>query len=86
MLRLNDILDRVSGYHPEADLDLIKKAYVYAAQAHDGQTRCSGDPYVLHPLSVASIITDLRLDVPSVCAGLLHVCVEDTSSTVDELQ
>ncbi len=86
MIRLADILTKVEGYHPAADADLIKKAYVYAARAHDGQTRRSGDPYVVHPLSVASIITDLRLDVPSICAGLLHDCVEDTSSTVDELQ
>jgi GTP diphosphokinase / guanosine-3',5'-bis(diphosphate) 3'-diphosphatase len=86
MIRLADILAKVDGYHPGADLDLIKRAYVYAAHAHDGQTRRSGDPYVVHPLSVASIITDLRLDAPSVCAGLLHDCVEDTSSTVEELQ
>ena len=86
MIRLSDILSKVEAYHPTADGDLIKKAYVYAARAHDGQTRRSGDPYVVHPLSVASIITDLRLDVPSICAGLLHDCVEDTSSTVEELQ
>src|ERR1700704_2311895 len=85
MIRLSDIVTKVAGYHPAADLDLIKKAYVFAAKAHDGQQRRSGDPYVVHPLSVASIITDLRLDVPSVCAGLLHDCVEDTSATVDEL-
>src|SRR6266567_102679 len=86
MIRLADILTKVEGYHPTGDMDLIKKAYVYAARAHEGQTRRSGDPYVVHPLSVASIITDLRLDVPSVCAGLLHDSVEDTSTTVEELQ
>src|SRR5215475_7044867 len=86
MIRLADILTKVEGYHPSGDMDLIKKAYVFAARAHDGQTRRSGDPYVVHPLSVTSIIADLRLDVPSLCAGLLHDCVEDTSSTVDELQ
>jgi GTP pyrophosphokinase len=85
MIRLADILSKVETYHPGADADLIKRAYVFAAKAHDGQMRRSGDPYVVHPLSVASIITDLRLDVPSVCAGLLHDCVEDTSVTVDEL-
>jgi len=85
MIRLSDILTKVAGYHPGADVDLIKRAYVFAAKAHDGQMRRSGDPYVVHPLSVAQIITDLRLDVPSVCAGLLHDCVEDTSVTVDEL-
>ena len=85
MIRLSDIITKVEAYHPSADLDLVKKAYVFAAKAHDGQQRRSGDPYVVHPLSVASIITDLRLDVPSVCAGLLHDCVEDTSATVEEL-
>ena len=85
MIRLADILTKVETYHPGADVELIKRAYVFAAKAHDGQMRRSGDPYVVHPLSVASIITDLRLDVPSVCAGLLHDCVEDTSVTVDEL-
>src|SRR5262245_11528482 len=86
MIRLTDILTKVEAYHPAADLEAIKKAYVFAAKAHDGQLRRSGEPYVVHPLSVASIITELRLDVPSVCAGLLHDCVEDTSATVEQLQ
>jgi GTP diphosphokinase / guanosine-3',5'-bis(diphosphate) 3'-diphosphatase len=85
LIRLSDILGKVGSYHPSADLDLIKKAYVFAAKAHDGQTRLSGDPYVVHPLSVANIITELKLDVPSICAALLHDSVEDTSATVDEL-
>ncbi|MBI4509365.1 MAG: bifunctional (p)ppGpp synthetase/guanosine-3',5'-bis(diphosphate) 3'-pyrophosphohydrolase [Deltaproteobacteria bacterium] len=85
MMRLSDILTKIETYHPAADLDLVKKAYVFAAKAHDGQVRRSGDPYFVHPLSVASIITDLRLDAPSVCAALLHDCVEDTSATIDEL-
>src|SRR5215468_7443504 len=85
MIRLQDIVDKVHGYHPAADADLVKKAYVFAAKAHDGQLRKSGDPYVVHPLGVASTIADLKLDVPSVCAGLLHDCVEDTSATTEEL-
>jgi GTP pyrophosphokinase len=85
VIRLLDVTEKIRGYHPAADLDLVKKAYVFAAQAHDGQVRKSGDPYVVHPLGVASIIADLKLDVPSVCAGLLHDCVEDTSATTDEL-
>src|SRR3989442_14723428 len=85
MTQLAEILDKVSAYHPAADLDLIKRSYSFAAKAHDGQLRKSGDPYVVHPLGVASIIADLRLDVPSVCAGLLHDCVEDTSATTEEL-
>src|SRR5262249_4228214 len=85
MIRLQDVVEKVHGYHSTADVDLVKKAYVFAAKAHDGQLRKSGDPYVVHPLGVASIIADLRLDVPSVCAGLLHDCVEDTSATTEEL-
>jgi GTP pyrophosphokinase len=83
--RLGDILRAVESYHPGVDLDVIERAYALAADAHKGQTRRSGDPYVTHPLSVASIITELKLDVPSVCAGLLHDAVEDTSVTIEQL-
>jgi GTP pyrophosphokinase len=86
LIHLDDILDKVHASHPDADLDPVKQAYVFAARAHEGQTRRSGDPYVVHPLGVASIIADMRLDVPSVCAGLLHDCVEDTSVSVEELR
>jgi GTP pyrophosphokinase len=86
MAQLEAILEKVQSYHPAADLDLIRKSYQFAAKAHDGQMRRSGDPYVVHPLGVAATIADLKLDVPSVCAGLLHDCVEDTSATTEELQ
>jgi len=85
MHQLDQILSEVAGYHPSADLPLIRRAYQFAAQAHDGQTRKSGDPYVTHPIAVAQIIAELKLDVASVCAGLLHDCVEDTTATVDQL-
>ncbi len=85
MTRIEQIQKSISAYHSKADVDLVSKAYSFAARAHEGQTRKSGDPYVTHPLSVAFIITQLRLDVPSVCAGLLHDAVEDTSVTVEEL-
>jgi guanosine-3',5'-bis(diphosphate) 3'-pyrophosphohydrolase len=83
--QLDQILSEVAGYYPSADLPLVRRAYQFAAQAHDGQTRKSGDPYVTHPLAVAQIIAELKLDVASVCAGLLHDCVEDTSATIDQL-
>ncbi len=86
MLRLNDILDRVHGYHPDADLDLIKKAYVYAAKVHQGQVRKSGEPYLVHPLEVCGLLADLRLDEYALAAGILHDTVEDTVATVDELR
>ncbi len=85
MHQLDQILSELAGYHPNADLPLVRRAYQFAAQAHDGQTRKSGDPYVTHPLAVAQIIAELKLDVASVCAGLLHDCVEDTSATVEQL-
>ncbi|HET9622914.1 MAG TPA: bifunctional (p)ppGpp synthetase/guanosine-3',5'-bis(diphosphate) 3'-pyrophosphohydrolase [Kofleriaceae bacterium] len=85
MHQLDQIVSELAGYFPSADVPLVRRAYQFAAQAHDGQTRKSGDPYVTHPLAVAQIIAELKLDVASVCAGLLHDCVEDTSATVDQL-
>ncbi|MEM9490507.1 MAG: bifunctional (p)ppGpp synthetase/guanosine-3',5'-bis(diphosphate) 3'-pyrophosphohydrolase [Myxococcota bacterium] len=85
MIQFGQVINSVRSYHPSGDLDTIRRAYEFAAKAHEGQTRRSGDPYVTHPVSVASIITELKLDVPSVCAGLLHDAVEDTSATIDEL-
>ena len=84
-MTLEQIVSDIGGYFPSADLDMVRRAYTFAVQAHEGQTRRSGDPYVTHPLAVAHIITELKLDVASVCAGLLHDCVEDTSATIDQL-
>jgi GTP diphosphokinase / guanosine-3',5'-bis(diphosphate) 3'-diphosphatase len=83
--RIDEVLGKVQTYHPTADYELIKRCHAFAAKAHDGQLRRSGAPYVIHPLGVAAIIADLRLDVPSVCAGLLHDCVEDTTATTEEI-
>jgi GTP pyrophosphokinase len=85
LLRLNDILDRVATYHPEPDLDLIKKAYVYSAKVHQGQLRKSGEPYLVHPLEVAGILAELKLDESSVVTGLLHDTIEDTLATKEEI-
>jgi GTP pyrophosphokinase len=85
MVPLTEILDTVRGYHPTADTDLINRAYVYAARMHQGQRRRSGDPYFTHPVSVAEIITILRLDTASVCAALLHDVLEDTAATRADL-
>ncbi|KUG29443.1 gtp pyrophosphokinase [hydrocarbon metagenome] len=86
MIRINEIIDKVSGYMSEADLDLIRKAYVFSATAHAGQTRLSGEPYLSHPLEAANILAELRLDAATVSAGLLHDTVEDTKATVDEIE
>jgi len=85
LLRLNDILDRVSSYHPDPDLDLIKKAYVYSAKVHQGQIRKSGEPYLIHPLEVAGLLAELKLDEASVVTGLLHDTIEDTLATKEEV-
>ena len=86
MLRFNDILERLTAYNPNADTDLLKKAYVFSAKVHVGQVRLSGEPYLNHPLEVTGILTQLRLDVASVATGLLHDTVEDTLATLNEIQ
>jgi GTP pyrophosphokinase len=85
LLRLNDILDRVTSYHPDPDVDLIKKAYVYSAKVHTGQLRKTGEPYLVHPLEVAGILAELKLDESSVVTGLLHDTIEDTLATKEEI-
>jgi len=86
MIRLQDILERVSRYRPDADLDLIKKAYVYSAKVHQGQVRKSGEPYLIHPLEVAGILAELKLDEHSIVAGLLHDTIEDTLAKPEEIR
>src|SRR5207245_8700624 len=86
MLTLNDILEKVGTYHPNPDLDVIKKAYVYSAKVHQGQVRRSGEPYLIHPLEVAGILGDLKLDEASIVTGLLHDTLEDTLATPQELK
>jgi GTP pyrophosphokinase len=85
MIRLNDIIDKVTAYNPTADLNIIRKAYVYCAKVHQGQTRLSGEPYIIHPMEVAGLLAELRLDVPSIVTGFLHDTIEDTLTTYDEL-
>ena len=72
MLRFNDIADRVIGYSPNADFELIQRAYVFSAKVHEGQERLSGEPYLIHPLEVAGILSDLRMDDVSIASALLH--------------
>jgi GTP pyrophosphokinase len=86
MLRFNDVLERLISYNPHADTDLLKKAYVFSAKVHLGQVRLSGESYLIHPLEVAGILTQLKLDVASVATGLLHDAVEDTLTTPKEIR
>jgi len=86
IVRINDVIEQVKSYHMEADLDLIRRAYVFSAKVHHGQTRMSGAPYLSHSLSVAKILADLTLDEYTVSTGLLHDTVEDTYATIDEIE
>src|SRR5277367_4131585 len=86
MLQVAEIIDRVRAYQPSADAELIKRAFDYSYKMHEGQMRKSGDPYIIHPVSVAGIITELRLDTASVCAGLLHDVVEDTLASSKDIE
>src|SRR5918995_1113536 len=78
MIRIEEIVEKVGQNHPQADLDLLRRAYFFSALHHKGQTRASGEPYLVHPLEVANILADMRLDEVSVATGLLHDVVEDT--------
>jgi len=85
-VRLEDIVERLLRNNPEADVDLVRRAYIFSARAHQGQTRLSGESYLIHPLDVAKILAELKLDAATVAAGILHDTIEDTSSTTEEIQ
>jgi RelA/SpoT family (p)ppGpp synthetase len=85
MMRQYDLVDRVRAYNPHTNEDLLNRAYVYAMKAHGTQTRASGDPYFSHPLEVAAILTDLKLDDATIVAALLHDTIEDTEATRGEI-
>ncbi|HEY5336886.1 MAG TPA: bifunctional (p)ppGpp synthetase/guanosine-3',5'-bis(diphosphate) 3'-pyrophosphohydrolase [Rhizomicrobium sp.] len=85
LMRQTELVDRVKAYDPEADEALLNKAYVYAMTAHGKQFRASGDPYFTHPLEVAAILTELKLDVPTIVTALLHDTVEDTYVTIEDV-
>jgi GTP diphosphokinase / guanosine-3',5'-bis(diphosphate) 3'-diphosphatase len=85
MIRFEDLVEKVRAYSPEADLELLRRAYVFSAFEHKGQVRHSGEPYMVHPLEVANFLADLKLDVVAVAAGLLHDVVEDTLTTIERI-
>ncbi len=85
-MNLHDLIAKVQDYNPAADVTTLRRAYDFSADVHRGQKRKSGEPYLVHPLEVASLIADLRLDVPSVATGLLHDTVEDTLTTLEQVQ
>lgn len=83
---VEDLLNKIKAYHPQAPLQLVEKAYLFSEKAHEGQLRRSGEPYISHPLSVAGILADLKLDVDTIMTGLLHDTVEDTSVTLEDIK
>src|SRR6266550_267471 len=85
MMRQYDLVERVKSYNPDTNEDLLNRAYVYAMKAHGAQTRASGDPFFSHPLEVAAILTDLKLDDATIVAALLHDTIEDTEATRAEI-
>ncbi len=86
MIRINDIIDKVAENHPGSDLSIIERAYIYSARVHHAQLRLSGDPYLSHPLEVAGILADMKMENISVAAGLLHDVIEDTHATSEEIR
>ena len=86
MIRIEDIVSKVGRNHPQADLDMLRRAYLFSAREHKGQMRASGEPYLVHPLEVANILADMRLDEVSVSTGLLHDVVEDTLVDLDTIR
>jgi guanosine-3',5'-bis(diphosphate) 3'-pyrophosphohydrolase len=85
-MTLQDLVERVRTYNPGAALETLQQAYEFSANVHRGQRRRSGEPYLTHPLAVAGIIAEMRLDVPSIATGLLHDTVEDTLATLEEVE
>ena len=86
MIRIEDICEKVKRNHPQADLNLLRRAYLFSAREHKGQKRASGESYLVHPLEVANILADMRMDAVSVSTGLLHDVVEDTLADKDTIR
>jgi GTP pyrophosphokinase len=86
MIRFEDLVEKVRSANPEADVELLRRAYVFSAYEHKGQVRRSGEPYLVHPLEVADILADLKLDVVAIAAGLLHDIVEDTPNSIEKIR
>ena len=86
MIRFETIIEKLRKNHPDADEELLRRAYLFSARQHRGQTRQSGEPYLVHPLEVANILVDLNLDPICVATGLLHDIVEDTDTSADEIE
>src|SRR5436190_357572 len=86
MIRLEEILDRVGSHHPGDNLDLIRRAYIFSAKEHKGQVRASGEPYLTHPLEVANLLAEMKMDAVTVSVGLLHDVVEDSLVSLEKIE
>src|ERR1700752_368536 len=86
MIRFETLLEKVRSYSPEADLELLRRAYVFSTFEHKGQVRHSGEPYMVHPLEVADFLADLRLDAVTIAAGLLPASVENTLTSIERIE
>ncbi|HTI37259.1 MAG TPA: bifunctional (p)ppGpp synthetase/guanosine-3',5'-bis(diphosphate) 3'-pyrophosphohydrolase [Vicinamibacterales bacterium] len=86
MIRFEDLVEKVRASSPDADVELLRRAYVFSAFEHKGQVRHSGEPYLVHPLEVADLLADMKLDVVAVAAGLLHDIVEDTQTPIEKIR
>jgi len=86
MIRFEDLLEKVRAYSQAADVELLRRAYVFSAFEHRGQVRHSGEPYLIHPLAVADFLADMKLDAVAIAAGLLHDVVEDTLTTIERIR
>jgi GTP pyrophosphokinase len=85
MIRFEDLVEKVRATNPDADVELLRRAYVFSAFEHKGQVRHSGEPYLVHPLEVADLLADMKLDVVAIAAGLLHDIVEDTQTPIERI-
>lgn len=86
MLRITNILDKTQSYLSPEELEIIEKAYIFSASVHQGYVRLSGEPYLTHPMEVAGILADMKLDVATIVTGLLHDAVEDTLTTLEQIE
>ncbi len=86
MIRIDDVVRKVERFHPDADIELLRRAYIFSAKEHLGQMRASGEPYLTHPLTVADILASQRMDVETVTTGLLHDVVEDTLTSLEDIE
>ncbi len=86
MIRLEQIIEKIQKHHPQDDLEIVRRAYIFSAKEHKGQVRASGEPYLTHPLEVANILAEMKMDAVTVSVGLLHDVVEDTLTSLENLE